>query len=540
MPPRLIRQKTCANLRLVRRLVGTLAVALAGALGTLGALPAAPAATTWPEEQFNPQPLAGDIVLPMPCGGAMAFRKVLIPADSPLDDRLVILGAADAEHGYAESSRPAFIAGSFSAGRDGRYLLMGKYELSALQYQAVGLSCEQPTVAGRLAQADVSWIDAVIFADRYTRWLQRNASDKLPKEDGEPGFVRLPTETEWEFSARGGLAVTEADFRERTFPMPEGMVGYVWFAGSASANAKAQRIGLLKSNPLGLFDILGNVDEIVLEPFRLNKLDRLHGQAGGFTVRGGNFTTTDEDIRSAHRHEVPFYHGGEPRRSKTTGFRLAVAAPVITSRGRLQAIEAAWSGLGASAPATDAKRTLMLGEEPLADPIKELGVIAEAASEPNMKKRLQNLELTFRATFQARDEQRDRATKARLRLGTFLCQKIKDDGLPIDRLRAVQKACVATRGAQHERCQSHQKTITQEEDKQWENLRYYADTIVALVDDYEDDAISRQLGQLRGELVAQGVQALIAFAELYAKHVQEYRRGGIINRANWLVQCKGE
>ena len=99
------------------------------------------------------------------------------------------------------------------------------------------------------------------------------------------GFARLPTEVEWEFAARGGTAVSQADFSERVFPMTEGIVRYVWFAGAESANGKAQFIGLLKPNPLRLHDMLGNIDEMVFEPFRLNRLNRLHGQAGGYVVR---------------------------------------------------------------------------------------------------------------------------------------------------------------------------------------------------------------------------------------------------------------
>ena len=108
--------------------------------------------------------------------------------------------------------------------------------------------------------------------------------------------MRLPTEDEWEYAARGGAAVADADFAEPRFPMPEGMARYVWFAGTQSANGKPQLTGLLKPNPLGLFDILGNLDEIAFAPFHLNKLGRAHGAAGGFVVRGGNYLTAEADI----------------------------------------------------------------------------------------------------------------------------------------------------------------------------------------------------------------------------------------------------
>jgi hypothetical protein len=44
---------------------------------------------------------------------------------------------------------------------------------------------------------------------------------------------------------------------------------------------------------------------MMFEPFRLNKLDRLHGKAGGYVVRGGSYVTTQGDIRSALRGEEP-------------------------------------------------------------------------------------------------------------------------------------------------------------------------------------------------------------------------------------------
>lgn len=511
------------------------------ALGIAARRSDAVTAAAWPRADYNPHPLADDVILPMPCGGAMVFRKVLIPSDGPLGDRLVRLGSPDGERGSIEGSRPASVAGSFSAGATGRYYLIGKYEVSRLQYEALGQTCPAPSPDGRLPQTGMSWLEAMVFADRYTLWLLQHAANTLPADDGEPGFVRLPTEVEWEFAARGGIAVSESDFQERVFPTPGGMDQYVWSAGPQSANGAAQRVGLLKPNPVGLHDMLGNVDEMVFDPFYLNKLDRLHGQAGGFIVRGGNFATAGNDIHTASRQEVPYYQGQQPRRSPTTGFRLAVSNRVVTSRNRLQAIERAWAELGTtrSAGGPGAKTTSLAGPA-LADPIAELGAIAGAAPDPDMQRRLKSLQTAFRASFEARDAERDRAAKARLRLGTFLCQKLKDDGLPIERLRRVLEACVAARGAQDARCRDEQATIEAEEATQWNNLRYYADTIVTLVGDYDEEVVSRQLGVLKSELAARSdLQALVPVANRYAGHVAQYRREQTIPRASWLAECKG-
>ena len=60
-------------------------------------LAAAPAhAQDWPRDLYDPAPEdePADLVLPMPCGGAMAFQKVTVPVDAadPLADRRVRLG----------------------------------------------------------------------------------------------------------------------------------------------------------------------------------------------------------------------------------------------------------------------------------------------------------------------------------------------------------------------------------------------------------------------------------------------------------------
>src|SRR5262249_59695183 len=167
------------------------------------------------------------------------------------------------------------------------------------------------------------------FPSRYSPGLMATARARLPRGGDQSAFVRLPTEPEWEFAARGGAAVSESEFRQRTFPMAQPRGRYVWFQGSQSAAGETHPVGQLQPNPLGLFDVLGNVSEIVLEPYRLSRGDRLHGQAGGFVPRGGDYQTPEARIRSSMRIEYPPFiaDSGQPRRLPQLGMRLLLPAP---------------------------------------------------------------------------------------------------------------------------------------------------------------------------------------------------------------------
>ena len=44
---------------------------------------AATAQSAWDEKFYNPQPLADDVILPLPCEGSMAFRIVKTNTHKP-------------------------------------------------------------------------------------------------------------------------------------------------------------------------------------------------------------------------------------------------------------------------------------------------------------------------------------------------------------------------------------------------------------------------------------------------------------------------
>ena len=294
------------------------------------------AADAWDPEHYNPQPAHDDLMLPMPCDGNMVFRPVEVESTGWLDDMKIELGRSDQELGYKEDRRLTHIAGAFTDPQAAhrRLFYMAKYETSVLQYRVFDEDCPQPSLRMRLPVVEVSWFDAIAFSRKYTEWLLGNARERLPMEEESAGYLRVPTEVEWEYAARGGLAVDRTEFTAALFPMPDGdLAQYAWYQGSQSAGSELQLVGLLKANPLGLHDMIGNAGEIVFEAFRLNRRGRLHGQAGGFVSKGGDVASSRGQLRTAARNELPYFdsRSSAATKQRRLGFRLVLSAPVIVS-----------------------------------------------------------------------------------------------------------------------------------------------------------------------------------------------------------------
>jgi formylglycine-generating enzyme required for sulfatase activity len=365
-------------------------------------------ASAWPTIAYNPRPAQDDLILPLPCGGAMAFRRIETPSgDGILEDRPILIGSAARETGHAEYQRRAFVSGPFGPA-GGRHFYMAKYEVTRAQYDALTGAC--PSVlagaAARLPVVDVSWHEAVHAAARFSTFLIRDHAGLLPRRGEQPGFVRLPTEAEWEFAARGGAIVSEPEFQARAFPTPlGGLEAYAWFQGPGGAAGRLSPIGGKLPNPLGLHDMLGNAAEWVLDSFRLQRVGRAHGLTGGLIHRGGHFLSSGREIRSSLRVEIaPFTaSNGAPARLDTVGFRFVLGAAAQGSLPEIAAAAAAFDAeLGSLTIRPEDPLTILTALREASEPTLHPAIDRlRSAYEGELRQRLDNARLIARAQLQA-------------------------------------------------------------------------------------------------------------------------------------------
>jgi formylglycine-generating enzyme required for sulfatase activity len=196
---------------------------------------------------------------------------------------------------------------------------LGKYEVTQAQYEAViGTNPSEfnATGNGNRPVEKVNWTEAVAFCNLLTN--KEQAAGRLPA-----GWAYvLPTESQWEYACRAGTTTA-----------------YSWGATIASSNAnynwdggandgsdfkQTRDVGQYAANPLGFFDMHGNVWEWTADWYQAayptgNPVVDPTGEASGSdrVRRGGSWASDGPNLRSAKRHDsTPSY------RLNHLGFRV--------------------------------------------------------------------------------------------------------------------------------------------------------------------------------------------------------------------------
>lgn len=143
--------------------------------------------------------------------------------------------------------------------RDGFWI--GQTEVTQAAYGAVTGTNPSLFIGVNLPVERVSWHDAQTYC----------------KAIG----MRLPTEDEWELAARGGLSASR-----------HGAVGEIaWYDGNSDDRTHA--VGQKTPNPVGLYDMLGNVWEWVHDAYEEDESKRI--------LRGGSFYNRAREVRVSNR-----------------------------------------------------------------------------------------------------------------------------------------------------------------------------------------------------------------------------------------------
>lgn len=257
---------------------------------------------------------------------------------------------------YSTKSWPVEVAGTLCL--DGAwYLLMGKTEVTRGQYRAVmGQPAESESDAERerlLPMTNVTVSEVELFMQKLNYHLQTDpaakaALDKLLNRVSRDHqavnktevFVRLPTEIEWEFCARGARCVEESLFNAPS-PYRRNIADYENVEGNsagAGSDNKLSTVGYKELSPCGLADMLGNASEYVAGPFAAGYTD---GRLGGIVIRGSNASLSESTAVAFFRREVlPVVHrvvetedGGLSRKQEAfsepyVGFRVCLGTLV--------------------------------------------------------------------------------------------------------------------------------------------------------------------------------------------------------------------
>ncbi len=525
----------------------------------------------------NPNPSEADIELPMPCGGKLILHHVCAPAQGYFGDLRLSLGCKDCgrrHQSFMEGKHGKGISGPFTLGdmpdswrlklmqladsgdglcpsgddpaNTGFYYFIGKYEISNFQWQAV-MEEECRGADGQFSADDprpkigISWFEAVEFTRKYTEWLIKNAPEALPGFAlNRFGFIRLPTEAEWEYAARGGHRVTEYQMNEEEFFPLDGrpLADFAVFTDGEAAKPQERLawIGTKCPNPLGLFDTAGNAAEMVLEPFHFSLGYRLHGAAGGFIIKGGSFRKSLVEIMPGRREEQPFFLSDGAFRSADIGFRVVLSG-ILTSQDRWESFDRQWAISGLQQLSTQAmggSSGSRIGMDRNNDPITEIDGLMSAAGDEAEKKKLLFLRNVFKQNKVLLRKQETEAIKGIIRSAVLTAESLQDyatrrkvvinGNISLEKMKAEAVSAAAIEALERGIARA-KESLRMLDAAMGHFTKFYLDR-VRESQSYPEELFKRQLDLISQELSLDEdfVRSLRTGLDIFGRHVLRYKR----------------
>ena len=179
---------------------------------------------------------------------------------------------------------------------------------------------------------NVGWEQAVLFANEMSvregrdQCYQQTNPTLVEVDLGCNGY-RLPTEAEWEYSAKAGTnnMLSSGNFISNSCGTTETNVTSVaWFCGNSGD--RTHPVAQLEPNANGLYDMHGNAWEWVTDVYgnysfndETDPIGVTSNPTGQRVIRGGAYNSSPSSIRSTYRQSVSLYSSGYNQ----VGFRLA-------------------------------------------------------------------------------------------------------------------------------------------------------------------------------------------------------------------------